>query len=270
MAEIKKIGDLLREWRGRRKISQLDLAYDTEISPKHLSFIETGRAQPSREMILKLAEQLEIPLRARNVLLTSAGYAPTFPEKRLDDTSLEAAKKIVDLILEGHSPNPALALDRHWNMLSANKSVSFLLAGVDQSLLAPPVNVLRLSLHPRGLAPQIINYEEWREHLLERLRRQIEITADAKLLDLLRELRTLPKPPARNRKIERHHEKSEIAVALRLETAFGELSFISTTTVFGTPVEITLAEMIIESFFPANDSTARKLSEIAASSPVTA
>lgn len=264
-AESKKIGDLLREWRGRRKISQLDLAYDTEISPKHLSFIETGRAHPSREMLLRLAGQLEIPLRARNVLLTSAGYAPVFPEKSLDDKSFESVKKIVNLILEGHYPNPALALDRHWNLLFANDAVGSLLTEVDPLLLAPPVNILRLSLHPKGLAPQIINYDEWREHLLERLRRQIEVTADAKLLDLLRELENLPKPKTPRKISENAFAKSDIAVALRLSTAAGELSFISATTVFGTPVEVTLAEMIIESFFPADDLTAQKLTEIAKS-----
>ena len=151
--ESKKVGDLLREWRGRRRLSQLDLALETEISSKHLSFLETGRARPSREMILRLAEQLAIPLRARNVLLTAGGFAAVFPERSLDDESLEAARKIVNLVLKGHEPNPSLALDRHWNLVSANKAVGFLLSEVDSSLLAPPVNVLRLSLHLKGLAP---------------------------------------------------------------------------------------------------------------------
>ncbi|MBA3694295.1 MAG: helix-turn-helix domain-containing protein [Acidobacteria bacterium] len=261
--ESKKVGDLLREWRGRRRLSQLDLALETEISSKHLSFLETGRAQPSREMILRLASQLAIPLRARNVLLTAGGFAPVFSERPLNDSSLESARKIVELVLKGHEPNPSLALDRHWNLVAANKAVGFLLSEVDSSLLTPPVNVLRLSLHPKGLAPQIINYAEWREHLLERLRRQIEITADAGLLELFRELKSFPKP--KNFKPQNRADRfsnSNIAVPIQLDTGRGELSFLSLTTVFGTPVDITLAELIIESFFPTDEFTAEVMNEI--------
>lgn len=266
LAEPKKVGELLREWRGRRHLSQLDLAYDAEISPKHLSFLETGRARPSRAMILRLAEQMAVPLRARNVLLTAGGFAPVFPERALDDESLDAARKILDVILKGHEPNPALAVDRHWNLLAANKSVDFLLSGVDASLLEPPINVLRASLHPRGLAPQIINYEQWREHLLERLHRQIEITADAGSLALFRELKSYPKPrKSRSQKSSTEFSKSNIAVPLRLRSAGGELSFLSTMTVFGTPVDITLAELSIESFFPADELTRKFISQISQS-----
>ncbi len=256
VVEPKKVGDLLREWRGRRRLSQLNLAYDAEISPKHLSFIETGRAQPSREMILRIAKQMKIPLRARNVLLTAGGFAPVFPERSLDNESLESVRRIVELVLKEHQPNPSLALDRYWNLVSANKAVNFLLTEVDSSLLAPPVNVLRVSLHPKGIAPQIINYEEWREHLLERLRRQIEITADAGLLELFRELKSYPKPKKlkpQNRSGK--FSNSNIAVPLQIDTERGELSFLSMTTVFGTPVDITLAELIIESFFPIDEFT---------------
>ena len=250
----KKIGDPLREWRGRRRLSQLDLALDAEISSKHLSFVETGRAQPSREMILRLAEQLKIPLRERNILLTSAGFAPVFPERPLDDESLQAARQTVDLILQGHEPNPALALDRHWNLITANRAVALFLKNVNPAQLKPPVNVLRLSLHADGFAPQIVNFAEWRGHLLERLRRQIEITADAILIELEKELKSYPSPKEirRSGKV----DSSKIAIPIRIKTDEGELSFISTTTVFGTPVDITLSELVIESFFPADEKTA--------------
>ncbi|MDQ3748924.1 MAG: helix-turn-helix transcriptional regulator, partial [Acidobacteriota bacterium] len=175
-------------------MSQLDLALEAEISTKHLSFVETGRSQPSREMILHLADQLKIPLRERNVLLTSAGFAPVFPERPLNDESLKTVRKTIDLILRGFEPNPALVLDRHWNLIAANKAVEFLLKNVNASQLQPPINVLRLSLHPEGLAPQIINFAEWRNHLFERLNRQIEITADSVLVDLEQELKSYPTP----------------------------------------------------------------------------
>src|SRR5262245_60725465 len=180
-------GDLLREWRQRRRISQLALAADAEISTRHLSFVETGRAQPSREMVLHLADQLEVPLRERNVLLVSAGYAPSFPERRLDDPAMASARQAIDLLLAAHEPFPALAIDRQWNLLAQNRSVAPLLAGVDAALLTPPVNVLRLSLHPNGLAPRIANLAEWRAHLLERLRRQIDVSGDAQLGELMQE-----------------------------------------------------------------------------------
>ena len=188
------VGSLLREWRQRRRMSQLDLALEAEISARHLSFIETGRSQPSREMVLQLTERLDIPLRERNVLLVAAGYAPIFPEKTLDDPALAAARRAVDLVLKGHEPFPALAVDRHWNLIASNAAVPPLLIGADPSLLRPPINVLRLSLHPDGLAPRIANLAEWRAHLLARLRRQIEISADKVLVELLNELAALPAP----------------------------------------------------------------------------
>jgi len=241
-------------------MSQLDLALEAEISTRHLSFVETGRALPSREMILHLADHLEIPLRERNVLLTSAGFAPVFPERPLDDESLKTARKTIDLILRGHEPNPALALDRHWNLIAANKAVDFLLKGVNASLLLPPINVLRISLHPEGLAPQIINFAEWRTHLFERLSRQIEITADSVLVDLEQELKNYPtlQKAEKNQRIGRV-ESSNIAIPFRLSTDETELSFLSTTTVFGTPLDVTLSELAIESFFPADAATAHYL-----------
>src|SRR3954462_6470993 len=192
----KPVGEYLREWRQRRHLSQLDLASDADISARHLSFVETGRATPSRDMVLHLAERLDVPLRERNLLLLSAGYAPVFSERSLEDPALGAARKAVGLVLAGHEPYPALAIDRYWTLINANKAVAPLLAGVDASLLQPPVNVLRLSLHPDVLAPRIVNLHEWRAHLLERLRHQIDVTADAILVDLLAELRGLPAPQA--------------------------------------------------------------------------
>jgi transcriptional regulator with XRE-family HTH domain len=156
------VGRLLREWRQRRRLSQLDFATEAEISAKHLSFIETGRAQPSRDMLLKLAELLEVPLRERTRLLVAAGFAPMFAERSLDDPALQAARSAVELVLKGHEPYPALAVDRHWTLLAANRAVPLFLSELPESLLQPPVNVLRLSLHPDGLAPRIVNLPQWR------------------------------------------------------------------------------------------------------------
>jgi transcriptional regulator with XRE-family HTH domain len=262
METIRPVGEHLREWRQRRRLSQLALACDAEISTKHLSFLETGRAQPSREMVLRLAERLEVPRRERNMLLVSAGYAPVFAERPLADPALQAARRAVDLVLSGHEPYPALAVDRHWTMVTANSAVQRLLAGVDAAMLAPPVNVLRLSLHPDGLAPRIANLPEWRAHLLARLRRQIDVTADPVLVDLLNELSGYPKPamPAARKPAP---IDGSVVVPFRLAMDGGILSFISTTTVFGTPVDITLSELAIESFFPADAATAEALRRLA-------
>jgi transcriptional regulator with XRE-family HTH domain len=251
------VGDLLREWRQRRHLSQLGLASDAEISQRHLSFVESGRSAPSRAMVLRLAEQLEIPLRERNALLVAAGFAPVYPNRPLDDPGMEAAREAIGLILHGHEPNPALAIDRHWTLVSANRAVAHLLAGVDADLLQPPVNVLRLSLHPRGLAPRIGNYREWRAHVIGRLARQVDNSADPVLTGLLAELKALPVPPGA-RPCRPHGERAfgGVAVPLDLATEHGTLSFISTTTIFGTALEISLSEIAIESFFPADRVTA--------------
>src|SRR3954468_1075311 len=200
MAALTTIGDHLREWRQRRRLSQLDLALEAEISAKHLSFLETGRAQPSRDMVLHLAERLEVPLRERNVLLLSAGYAPVFAQRALDDPALRHVRHAIDLVLKGREPYPALAVDRHWTLVAHNAAVPALLASADASLLAPPVNVLRLSLHPKGLAPRIENLGEWRAHILARLHRQIDATADGMLVQLMDELAAYPVPQATRHK----------------------------------------------------------------------
>jgi len=260
------IGDLIREWRQRRRLSQLDLACDAEISTKHLSFLETGRSVPSHEMLLHLSDRMAIPLRERNVMLRAAGFAPTYQERSLDDPAFQSARQSIDLILRMHDPNPALAVDRHWTMAAANRAVGGLIAGVDPMLLAPPVNVIRLSLHPAGLAPRIINLVEWRHHIIVRLRRQIETTGDSVLADLVEEVRDYPLPPGPAGKA-KPRDHGMVAVPFQLATVHGPLSFFSTTTVFGTPVDITLSELAIEAFFPADQATVAIMRQLAEEVP---
>jgi transcriptional regulator with XRE-family HTH domain len=256
IATARPFGELLREWRQRRRLSQLQLACDAEISTRHLSFVETGRASPSREMVLSLAEQLEVPLRERNMLLMSAGYAPVFPERALSDPALDAARQAVDLVLRGHEPFPALAVDRHWTLVAANRIVPLLMSGADSSLLQPPVNVLRLSLHPQGLASRIANLPEWHAHVVARLRRQCESTGDRVLSELLAEIESYPHG---DRAPGEPSHLNEVATPFQYVSESGLLSFYSTTMVFGTPVDVTLAELAIESFFPADAATADAL-----------
>jgi transcriptional regulator with XRE-family HTH domain len=254
------IGDHLREWRQRRHLSQLDLAGEAEISARHLSFVETGRAAPSRDMVLRLAERLDVPLRERNVLLVAAGFAPAFSQRSLDDPALKSARRAIDLVLKAHEPNPALAVDRHWNLVSANRMVAPLLEGVPERLLGQPFNVLRLSFHPEGLAARTVNLGEWCAHLLERLHRQCEVTADPELIKLYNDLKAYP-IPARSGPI----SADSVVVPFRMRLGEDVLSFISTTMIFGTPVDITLSELALETFFPADDLTAERMRAIAAS-----
>jgi transcriptional regulator with XRE-family HTH domain len=249
------VGDHLREWRRRRRMSQLDLAGEAEVSSRHLSFVETGRANPSRDMVLRLAERLEVPMRERNVLLVAAGYAPVFPESDLASPELVAVREAVEIILEGHKPYPAFALDRHWNIVASNSMLPELYVGVEPTLLAAPVNVVRLSLHPNGLAPRIVNLGEWRAHMLARLRRQVELTADPVLIELMAEAKSfsarLPAAPP-----SRHHAHAEMVAPFRIRLGEQVLSFFTTTLVFGTPLEVSLSELAVESFFPADAETA--------------
>ena len=241
------VGGLLREWRQRRRLSQLDLACDAGISTRHLSFVETGRAHPSRDMLLHLSEQLDVPVRERNVLLVAAGYAPIFPERPLADPAMAAARAAIDLVLERQKPYPAFALDRHWTIVASNAALPELYDNVAADLLASPVNAMRLSLHPQGLAPQIVNLAEWRAHLLHRLRHQVELTADRALIDLLREVSGYPAPaekPGQTAGLEH-----DIAVPFQIKTGGDVLSFFSMTTVFGTPVDVMLSELALELFF---------------------
>lgn len=246
------VGTLLREWRQRRRMTQMELALEADISPRHLSFVETGRAQPSREMLIRLSGQLEIPLRERNALLVAAGFAPLYRERALGDAALAAARRAVEMVLEAQKPFPAFALDRHWNIVASNGALPQLFAGVAQELRGPPMNALRVSLHPGGLAPLIENLAEWRAHLLGRLRRQLTVTADNALAALLQECTGYP---GGGERLEAPAEA--VLVPLRIRSAAGVLSFFSTTTVFGTPVDVTLSELAIELFFPADAATAQ-------------
>lgn len=261
-ARTSHFGDRLREWRQRRHLSQLDLAGDAEISARHLSFVETGRAAPSREMVLRLAERLDVPLRERNVLLVAAGFAPAFPDRSLDDPALAAARQAMETVLKAHEPYPALAVDRYWNLVSANAMIAPFLAGVAPSLLTPPLNVMRLSFHPQGLAPLTVNLAEWCGHLLERLHRQCEATADPVLIALYEELKTYPIPA---RKAPHTVGADSLAVPYKIRMGDDVLSFISTTMVFGTPLDVTLSELALETFFPADELTTETMRSLAKS-----
>jgi transcriptional regulator with XRE-family HTH domain len=261
MAQISKtapFGEHLRAWRQRRRLSQLDLAAQADISTRHLSYVETGRANPSREMVLRLTARLEVPLRERNTFLVAAGYAPMYRESRLDDPAFAAAKQTVELILKSHEPFPALAVDRRWNLVAANRMAPHLLTGVDPSLLRKPANVLRLSLHPLGLASKIVNLAQWRTRMFDRLAHQIAATADPDLIALLAELRSFPSPESPQ---EEHLEGDHLGIAMpfKFRTPAGVLSFISTTTIFGSPVDVTLQELALETFFPLDEATKHTL-----------
>ena len=259
-------GEHLPHWRQHRRLSQQGLALEAEISTRHLSYVETGRAQPSREMVLRLAERLSVPLRERNALLVAAGFAPMYQARPLDHPDLAAARQAVELVLKGHEPSPALAVDRHWNLVAANAVVPLLLDGVAPWLLEPPVNVLRLSLHPEGLGPRLANAGQWRTHLLHRLQQQISASADGELQALHDEIAAYPfaahGAPATSAVAST--VASHIAVPFELHTDLGTLSFISTITIFGTPVDVTLQELAVESFFPANTETQQALRRLQA------
>jgi transcriptional regulator with XRE-family HTH domain len=252
MSPDRRVGPLLRSWRERRRRSQLDLALDTGISARHLSFVETGRSRPSAGLVLRLAEQLEVPLRERNALLLAAGFAPAYDERPLDAPEMHGVRDAVQLMLDGHEPYPAAVVDRGWDLVAANRGIGLLAVGAAARLLEPPVNVIRLSLHPDGVAPRIVNLAEWRAHLLDRLERQLALTGERRLRELLDEVGAYPAPPAPGR-------PNEIVVPLHIHTAAGELRLISTVTTFGTAVDITVAELAIESFFPADQETTAAL-----------
>jgi transcriptional regulator with XRE-family HTH domain len=256
------LGTLLRDWRRRRRLSQLDLALEAGVSARHLSFVETGRSKPSREMVLHLAEQLDVPLRDRNHLLLAAGFAPAYGERGLDAPELAPVREAIGLVIEGHEPYPAVVVDRWWDVVAANRPVALFTEGVAPGLLEPPVNVLRLALHPEGTAPRIANLGELRAHLLDRLRRHVALTADPRLAALHAELEGYPgpEPPAGTNG---GHRAGDIVVPLRLRGPGGrELRFFSTIATFGTAVDVTVAELAIEAFFPADEETAGALREM--------
>lgn len=264
-ARASAFGDQIRDWRQRRRLSQLELAGDARISTRHLSFIETGRSRPSRGMLLHLAELLDVPLRERNALLLAAGFSPAFPAHGLDAAALASAMAAVELVLNAHGAFPAIAVDRHWNLLRANSAARRLMHRVAPSLLAPPANVLRMTLHPQGLAPLILNLAQLREHLLSRLLRQARSTGDLQLQALYDELLQLPAGDATGAHLTT--PDPDVVVPMRMQTPYGVLSVFSTITVFGTPVDVTLSELAVEAFFPADESSRALLEQLAAADP---
>jgi transcriptional regulator with XRE-family HTH domain len=250
------IGPLLREWRQRRRLSQLDLGLQASVSARHLSFLETGRSNPSAEMVVHLSEQLDVPLRERNQLLLAAGYAPLYAQRDLDAPEMGPVRDALEQLLHAHNPNPAVVIDRHWGLILANDAIALLTDDVAPHLLEPPVNVLRLSLHPDGMAPRIVNLPEWRAHLLDRLGRESIISGDPALAALHQELAAYPGAgPGRSHDL----ASADIAVPLRIRAGEQELTFISTVTTFGTATDVTVSELSIESFFPADPTTSAHL-----------
>ncbi|MFC4031586.1 helix-turn-helix domain-containing protein [Streptomyces polygonati] len=249
------IGHLLRQWRERRRLSQLDLSGLAKVSTRHLSFLETGRSKPSREMVVHLSGQLDIPLRDRNILLLAAGYAPVYPESPLDAPQMSAVRTAVSQILKGHDPYPAIMVDRNWDIVDANRSFSLFTEGVAPELLEPPINALRLTLHPDGMAPRITNLGEWRAHLMHRMRRKA--ARDDEAVALYEELRDYPcDQPEPELDMP---GPGDIFVPLNLRQGDRTLSFFGMLATFGTALDITVAEMVIESFFPADPETVAAL-----------
>lgn len=250
------VGILLRDWRQRRRLSQLDLAVESGVSPRHLSFVETGRSRPSREMVLHLAEHLDVPLRERNRLLLAAGFSPAFPEHDLAAEELAAVRDALDLVLQAHEPFPAIVVDRHWNLVAANGGVALLLEGVAPRLLEPPVNALRVALHPDGLARRVRNLPEYRAHLLARLRRQADAGGDAELARLAEELSAYGPGDGGRTELT---GADRVLLPVRIADGDGELSFFTTIATFGTALDVTVSELAVESFFPADAATASRV-----------
>ncbi len=255
--KVGTLGQHLRRWRQRRRLSQLDLALRSDVSACHLGFVETGRASPSRALVLRLADELDVPLRERNVWLVAAGLAPMFGETAIDDASFEGIRAAVELTLGAHKPFPAFAIDRHWNVVLSNGALPELYEGVSAELLEMPINVMRLTFHPDGLGPRILNFDEWAEHLLHRLRREVDLTGNPELHDLLGEAETLCRPSKRPHF--GHGVGHSLALPLRIQTKLGPLSFFRTVTVFGTPVDVTVSEIALEMLYPADEATSRAI-----------
>jgi transcriptional regulator with XRE-family HTH domain len=255
-------GDLLRAWRERRRFTQLDLALAADVSTRHLSFLETGRANPSREMALVLAEHLEVPLRERNELLHAAGFAPAYPRRSLDAPEMAPVSEAIQTLLAAHEPYPAVAVDRYWDVVDMNAAAVLFADGVDPELLGPPLNVYRLSLHPRGMAPRISNFPEFAHHLLRQLRHDVAVSADPALSSLLEEVTSYPDV----RKLPRRPgDPGTVVIPMRLRHPVGELALFTTIATFGTPVDVTVAELALETFFPADAATAHRLTDLATS-----
>ena len=253
------VGSLLRTWRGRRRLTQLELALDAGISARHLSFVETGRSKPGRTMLLRVTERLAIPYRERNEILLAAGYAPAFPQRSFEDPALSPVRDALDRILAAHEPYPAIVFDRGWNLVAANTAASAMVerADVDPALLEPPINVLRLGLHPRGLAPYIANLAHWRTHFLSRLAQQIAITGDSELSALLLEVSEYPSGDG-EAAAQREIEATDVLGPVRMHAPDGgEWSFFGMFASFDTPFEVTTSELAVELLFPADQITQR-------------
>ncbi|MET8078547.1 helix-turn-helix transcriptional regulator [Streptomyces sp. NPDC005303] len=254
------VGPLLRAWREQRRVSQLELALRADSSARHISFVETGRSRPSEEMVLRLAEHLEVPVRERNALLLAAGYAPRFPETPLDDPALDAVREGIERLIQGYEPYPALVFDAGYHVVAANRGIMMLLEGVPEFLLQPPLNTMRLTLHPEGLAPRIRNLREWRGHLLEQMRRQIALRRSERLRELYEEVAAYPVPdPEEFDDGQPPEQVPYFALPMRIEHEGRTLSFISSTSTFNTPMDVTVAELAIETFLPADPATVKHL-----------
>ncbi|WAX76882.1 helix-turn-helix domain-containing protein [Streptomyces sp. KMM 9044] len=258
------VGPLLRAWREQRRVSQLGLALRADSSARHISFIETGRSRPSEEMVLRLAEHLDVPVRERNALLLAAGYAPWFPETPLDDPALEALREGIERLIAAYEPYPALVVDAMYDVVAANRGVMTLFDGVPESLLVPPLNAMRLTLHPRGLAPRIRNLREWRGHLLEQMERQIALRRSAPLRALYEEVSAFPAPElgpdsAEGAEGEEPASVAYFALPMHIEHEGRVLSFVSSISTFNTPMDVTVAELAVETLLPADPTTAKYL-----------
>ncbi|MER5756878.1 helix-turn-helix transcriptional regulator [Streptomyces sp. NPDC002088] len=255
----KGVGPLLRAWRERRRVSQLELALRADSSARHISFIETGRSRPSEEMVLRLAEHLDVPVRERNALLLAAGYAPHYPETPLDDPALGALREGMERLIQGYEPYPALVVDAMYTVVAANRGITMLLAGVAESLLVPPLNAMRLTLHPEGLAPRIRNLREWRGHLLAQMERQIALYRSDALRTLYEEVAAYPVPETGPQDREPAEPVPYFALPMQVEHEGRVLSFISSISTFNTPMDVTVAELAIETFLPADPATVKYL-----------
>jgi transcriptional regulator with XRE-family HTH domain len=248
------VGGKLRWWREQRRLTQLDLGTQAEVSAKHISFIETGRTVPSRDMVLHLARHLDVPLRDRNALLLAAGYAPQFSELSWDDDQFASTRQLLSEVVGAHEPNPAIVVDRHWQLLTANRASRIHREGVAPELLEPPVNVLRLCLHPRGLAPRIVNLDEWVDHVVSGLDRQHDLFPDRELEDLRNEMIEYARFAGCEPKT--HIGPGRLAVPMHLRVPEGSVRLLVTIATFGTALDATLSELTIETFLPAEPRTA--------------
>ncbi|MGW0654385.1 helix-turn-helix domain-containing protein [Streptomyces umbrinus] len=272
----KGVGPLLRGWREQRRVSQLELALRAGSSARHISFVETGRSRPSEEMVLRLAEHLDVPVRDRNALLLAAGYAPRYPETPLDDPALDALREGVERLIQGYEPYPAFVVDATYNVVAANRGIAMLLDTVPEHLLAPPLNAMRLTLHPEGLAPRIRNLREWRGHLLAQMERDIALRRSEPLRALYEEVAAYPCPAEGSPRSENESDNGSgnesderpgeavpyFALPMQIEHDGRVLSFISSISTFNTPMDVTVAELAIETLLPADPATVKYLQSL--------